>query len=143
MVSAINYQSQAAHGVLEAYLDLSNAGVLTAAQALAIGQNILAVYQAAAYSGPFQASYGQLLNMGGAPIDPGTDQSATRMKVILVDGGYGGEVAPGPIEFTVGSYSWDDFRQVATIQPYQTVDQSLSGLLSMTSTTMTPITVAG
>jgi hypothetical protein len=143
VVSAINYQSQAAHGVLEAYLDLSNASVLTAAQALAVGYAILQTYEAASYAGPFTASYGQLLNMGGQAIDPGVDQAGTRMKIILVDGGYGGEVVPGPIEFTVGSYSWDDFQQVATITPYQDIDASLSGLLSMASTTMTPITVAG
>jgi hypothetical protein len=111
-------------------------------QALAVGQNILQIYEAASYGGPFQASYGQLLNMGGQAIDPGTDQSGTRVKLVLVNGGYGGEVVPGPIEWTVGAYEWNDFTQQATLSPYQEVDASLSGLLSMTSTTMTPITVA-
>jgi len=115
---------------------------MTSSQAQAVGFNILAAYEAAAYAGPFTASYGQLLNTGGAPIDPGTDQSGTRVRLILTDGGYGGEVVPGPIEFTVGSYSWDDFRQVATIGPYQELDQSLSSLLSVTNATMTPLTVA-
>jgi hypothetical protein len=143
VVNALNQPSITAHGVTEAYLDLSNAGVLSSAAALAVGANILARYEAASYSGPFTASYGQLLNMGGQAIDPGVDQAGTRVKVILVDGGYGGEVVPGAVEFTVGSYLWDDTAQVATLGPLQELDQSLSGLLSMTSTVMTPLTVAG
>ena len=55
----------------------------------------------------------------------------------------GGEVVPGPISFIVGAYSYDDFAQVATISPYQELDQSLTGLLSMESTVLTPIAVAG
>jgi hypothetical protein len=143
VVNALNQASIAAHGVTEAYLDLSNAAVLTPAQALAIGANIFQSYESASWAGPFQASYGQLLNMGGAPIDPGVDQAGTRMRLILVDGGYGGEVVPGPVEFTVGAFAWDDVAQVATITPMQVLDQSLSGLLSMTGTVMTPLTVTG
>jgi hypothetical protein len=142
VVSAVNQASVTAHGPLEAYLDLSNAGVLSSAAAQSVGFSILSAYEAASYAGPFQASYGQLLNMGGAAIDPGTDQASTRVKLVLVDGGYGGEVVPGPIEFTVGAYSWDDVKQVATLTPFQEVDASLSGLLSMASATMTPISVA-
>lgn len=142
VVNALNQASISAHGVTEAYMDLADAPVMTPTQAQAVGQQVLSVYEAASYAGPFQASYGQLLNMGGASIDPGVDQAGTRVKLVLVDGGYGGEVVPGPIEFTVGSYSWDDYRQVATLGPYQELDQSLSGLLSLTSTMMTPITVA-
>jgi hypothetical protein len=140
VVLAQDAASVAAHGTLEAYVDLSNASVMTSAQALAVGNQILAVYEAASYAGPFQVSYGQLLNTGGAPIDPAVDQAGNRVRLILVDGGYGGEVVPAPVEFTIGSYMWDDYKQIAQIGPYQELDQSLSALLSMTSTTMTPIT---
>ena len=51
-------------------------------------------------------------------------------------------LAPQPITFIVGGYEWDDFAQKATITPYQALDQSLSGLLSMESTVLTPITAA-
>ena len=92
--------------------------------------------------GPFTAaSYGQLLNAGGAPIDPGTDQAGTVVRLILTDFAYGGEVTMAPITFIFGAYSWDDFAQQAQITPYQALDQSLSGLLSEQSTVLTPITV--
>lgn len=141
--SASNPASAAAHGQLEAFLDLSNAGVMTASAAQQVGQSILALYEAAAYAGPFTASYGQLLNAGGQPVDPGAEQAGTRVRLLLTDAGYGGEVVPGDVQFTVGSYSWDDFAQVATVTPLQSVDQSLSGLVSMTQTVLSSVTSAG
>jgi hypothetical protein len=143
VVNAINAQSVAAHGVLETYIDLSDVGQMSSSAAQAIGQSVLALYVRASFAGPFQASYGQLLNTGGQAIDPGTDQAGTMVRMILSDWGLGGEVQPGPIEWIVGAYEWDDFAQVATITPYQSLDQSLTGLLSMTNTVMTPITAAG
>jgi hypothetical protein len=131
------------HGVIEDYIDLSDAGVMTQAQAQAVGNYILQVYQAATFAGPFTASYGQLLTPGGQPIDPGTDQAGTVMQVIATDYGYGGEVTPQfPVTFAVGQYEWDDFAQVATITPFQALDQSMSGLLSMENTILTPINTA-
>ena len=49
---------------------------------------------------------------------------------------------PGPIQFIVGSYEWDDFAQTFTITPFQNLDQSLTGMLSAWNTVHTPITVA-
>ena len=92
---------------------------------------VLAIYQRASWAGPFTASYGQLLNTGGVPIDPGTDQAGTYVRLILTDYGYGGEVTPQfPVQFLVGAYEWDDFAGVFTVTPYVNVDQSLTGLLS-------------
>ena len=143
ITSVQNAQSVAAHGVMETYIDLSDVGVQSAGQAQAVGNAVLQIYQRASFAGPFQASYGQLLNAGGAPIDPGTDQAGTVVRMILADWGLGGEVTPQfPIEWIVGAYSWDDFQQVATLTPYVALDQSLTGLLSMMNTTLTPITVA-
>jgi len=139
--SVQNAASVAAHGVIETYVDLSGAGVMSAGAAQAVGNNILAVYQRASFAGPFTAAWGQLLNAGGAPIDPGTDQAGTVVRLILTDYAYGGEVSPAPITFIVGGYTWDDFAGKATITPYQRLDQSLSGLLSMETTTLTPVTV--
>lgn len=141
--SVQNAQSVAAHGVIETFIDLSDVGVQTQAQAQAVGNKVLQIYQRASFAGPFTASYGQLLNAGGTPIDPGTDQAGTMVRLILTDYGYGGEVTPQfPVTFIVGAYEWDDFAQVATITPYQTVDQSLTGLLSMENTVLKPITAA-
>jgi hypothetical protein len=143
VTSAQNAQDVAAHQVTETYIDLSAAGTMTQAAAQGVGGAILQVYQRASFAGPFQASYGQLLNLGGAAIDPGTDQAGTMVRLILTDFGYGGEVTPQfPVTFVVGAYSWDDFAQVATISPYQDLDTSLTGMLSMQSTVLTPIAVA-
>ena len=140
---AQNAQSVAMHGELETYIDLSDVGVMTSAAAAAVGQQVLQIYQRASFAGPFTGSYGQLCNMGGTPVDPGTDQAATVCRLVLTDFGYGSELAPGaPIQFIVGSYEWDDFAQVFTVTPYQALDQSLTGMLQALNTTMTPITVA-
>lgn len=135
--------SAALYGPLETYIDLSDAGVMTAADAQAVGNYVLSVYQAASFAGPFTASRGQLLNAGGAPVDPGTDQAGTVVRLVLTDFAFGGTVTPDmPVTFTVGAYSWDDFAQVATITPYQYLDQSMSGLLQMESTVLAPVTTA-
>jgi len=142
-VAAVNQQSIDAHGQLETSIDLSDAGVMSSAQAQAVGNYVLQIYQRASFAGPFTGSYGQLLNAGGAPIDPGTDQAGTMMRLILTDYGYGGEVIPQfPITFITGAYEWDDFAQTFTATPYQSVNQSLTGLLSLQNTIMTPIQAA-
>jgi hypothetical protein len=138
-----NAADVAAHGVIETYIDLSDVGVMTAAAAQGVGYYVLAIYQRASFAGPFTGNYGQLMNTGGVPIDPGTDQAGTVCRAILTDYGYGGEVAPSaPPTFIVGAYSWDDLIMQFTITPMQTLDQSLTGLLSAANTALTPITVA-
>jgi hypothetical protein len=141
-VTAVNAQSVAAHGTLEQYIDVSDAGTLTSAAAQAVGTAALQLFQRASFAGPFQASYGQLLNMGGAAVDPGCDQASNMVQMILTDWGYGGEVSPGPIRWIIGSYEWDDYRQIATISPMQVLDQSLSGLLSAGHASLMPVAVA-
>jgi hypothetical protein len=143
VVSAINQQSVAAHGTLEQYLDLSDAGQLSSSAAQAVGNSILQSYVAASYAGPFTVSYGQLLNMGGQAVDIACDQAGSVVKLVLTDDAYGGSPEPNiPVSFLVGSYSYNDFTQTAQIAPFQSLDESLSGLLSMTNTVMTPVTVA-
>ncbi|HEY2090125.1 MAG TPA: hypothetical protein VGH54_29405 [Mycobacterium sp.] len=142
VVLAQDTASVAAHGTLEQYVDLSDVGVMTSAQAQAVGNSILQIYQAASWAGPFTVSHGQLLNMGGQPVDIACDQAGSMVQLVLTDFAYGGSVAPGPIQFTVGAYSYDDFTQTATVTPYTTLDQSLSGLLSAWNTTNVPVTVA-
>jgi hypothetical protein len=143
LTSVQNSSSATEHQVIETYIDLSDVGVQTAAQAQAVGSYVLSIYQRASFAGPFNASYGQLLTTGGVPVDPGTDQAGTVVKLILTDFGYGGEVTPQfPVTFVVGAYEWDDFAQVATITPYQNLDQSLTGLLAAQNTVLTPIQAA-
>ncbi len=142
-VAATNPASIAAHGQLESYLDISDAPVMTSAQAQAVGNFILSVYVAASFGGPFSVSYGQLLNMGGQAIDPGTDQAGSMVKLVLADSAYGGSVdASQPVTFIIGSYEWDDFSQVAKVSPYQTLDESLSALMAAEKQSLKPLTVA-
>jgi hypothetical protein len=141
--SVQNAASVAAHGVMETFIDLSDVGVMTSSAAQAVASNVLAIYQRASFAGSFTVSQGQLLTLGGQPIDLGTEQAGTLCKVVLTDYAYGGEVLPNtPMQFIVGSYAWDDQNEVATVTPYQSVDESLTGLLSMENTVLTPITVA-
>ena len=144
IVTATNAASVAAHGIIETYVDLSDVGVQSSTAAKAVGDHILAIYQRASFTQPITGHYGDLLTMGGVPIDPGTDQAATMCRAVLTDYAYGGEVAPGgPVQFIVGSFEWDDYAQVFTLTPMVTWDQSVTGMLSATNTVMTPITVAG
>lgn len=129
-------------GALEQYVDLSDAGPMTATQAEQIAAYVLEAFQQISFAGSFAAHYGQLLNLGGTPVDPGTDQAGNVVRLVLLDFAFGGSVIPQPAEFIVGSYSWDDFAQVATIQAYNTLNQSLSSLLGLESTLLTPIQAA-
>ena len=143
LTSVSNAQSVTAHGTMETYIDLSDVGTMTQAAAQVVGTDVLAIYQRASFAGPFTASYGQLMNTGGAPIDPGTDQAGTVIKLILTDYGYGGEVnLSQPLTFIVGSYTWDDLAQTATLVPYVSVDSSIQGLLSLANQVLTPIAIA-
>lgn len=63
-------------------------------------------------------------------------------RLILTDFGFGGELVTGPIQFVTGSYEWDDFAGTFTIAPFQSLDASLTGILSAWNTVNTPITVA-
>ena len=141
--SVQNAQSVAVHGVIENYLDLSSAGVMSAGAAQAVGNHVLGIYQRASFAGPFTGTWGQLLTLGGQAIDPGTDQAGTVCRAVLADYGYGGEITPQfPVSFITGAYSWNDQTQEFSVTPYQALDQSLSGLLSMETTITTPITVS-
>jgi len=126
------------HGRMETYLDLSSAGTMSAGAAQAVGQAILQQYQRASFAGPFTVRYGELLNIGGAPVDLAMEQAGHVCKVILTDYGYGGEIVPGPVTFLVGGYQYDDTGEFATVTPFQSLDTSMSGLLSAMSTTIQP-----
>lgn len=140
-VSVTNSASVALYGPMEAYVDLSNAGTMSAAQAQTVGNYILSIYQRVSFNGPFQVQPGQLLTTGGQPVDLGCVQAGAVCQLILTDFGYGGEVTPQfPISFIIGTYVWNDQTQQGTITPYQTLNQSLSNLLSLEGTLLTPIT---
>jgi hypothetical protein len=138
-----NAASVAMHGPMEVYADLSNAGVMTAAQAQTVGNYVLQIYKRASWAGPFSARYGDLMNAGGAAIDLGCDQAGTVVRLLLSDGSYGGEVTPDPITFLVAGYEWNDISETATITPWQYLNQSISGLLGLEGTLLAPVSTSG
>jgi hypothetical protein len=143
VVNVENQESIALHGPLETYIDLTSAGTIGLSAIEAVLNYVLGIYQGAAFAGPFTGSPGMLLNAAGQPIDPGTDQAGTMVRLVVTDFGYGGQVTPDePLTFIVGAYSWDDMNQVFSATPYQSLDQSLTGLLSMETTVLTPITAS-
>lgn len=139
-VSVTNSASVSKYGPMEQYVDLSNAGTMSVAQAQTVGNYILSIYQRVTFNGSFDIQPGQLMTMGGQPVDLGCVQAGAVVQLILTDYGYGGEVTPQfPISFIIGTYSWDDHNQKGTVTAYQTLNQSLSNLLSLEGTLLTPI----
>jgi hypothetical protein len=122
--------SVAKHGPMEYYLDVSSAGVMTAAAAQAIGQNILTRYVRASWAGPFTVAPGQVRNAAGTPVDLGSDQAGLVYKVIMTDAPFGGEVALGPLVFMSGAYAYDEDTATATITPYQQARTDMASLIS-------------
>jgi hypothetical protein len=129
LTSVTTAGAAALHGTMEDYLDLSSAGPLTAGQAQAKAAAVLARYQRASWAGPFTVRPGQLLNPGGAPVDPGLDHCGTIVRLVLTSFGYGGELVPDPAVFMVGAYEWNDETQTAQVTPFQSLRLSVSGLM--------------
>lgn len=129
LANATTPSSISAHGTLEDYDDISSAGTMTNSAAVALGQNTLSKYQRASFSGPFVVRYGEVLTIGGQPVDLGCERAGHIYRLIMTDYGYGGEVVPDPVTFVGGSVTYDDEAQTASIVPFQSIDLSLSSLL--------------
>jgi hypothetical protein len=119
------------HGPTEIYTDISNAGVMTGTAAQAVGNDILARYQRAAFAGPFTVRAGQYLTTGGTPVDLGCERAGTVARLLVSDAPFGGEQVTGLIEFVVGAYSYSDDDQTAQITPMQSARSDFSSLLSL------------
>jgi hypothetical protein len=121
-------------GPIEAPLDLSSAGVMAAADAQAVGSNILRRYQSGALAGTFTARPGQLLTAAGQPADLGVfwlaSEGAMVVKLLLTDQGYGGEAGPGPVSFLVGQYRVSEDDQSAELTPFASLRQDFAGYLA-------------
>ncbi len=122
--------SIALHGQREAFMDLSNAGTLSAGAAQAVGTAVLQRYQRASFAGPFAAGAGDLMTTGGQPADLGINHAGQVAQLILTDYGYGGEIVLGPVTFLIGTYEYDDDALTGTITPFQYLNTSLTGLLA-------------
>lgn len=122
--------SVAIHTRLEYFLDVSNAGAMTGAAAAAIGQNVLNKYIRANFATAFAVQPGQLVNVGGVPVDLGCNWNGSTVTVQVVNEAYGGEVGQAPITFLIGEYEFDDNTQTATITPYQNARTDISSVVA-------------
>ena len=139
LTSVTDTARDAQQGHTEDFMDISSAGVYTAGQAQAIGNQVLKRFVRAAFTDPFTVRLGGLLNMGGQPADPGVfyaeGQTAMVCRVLLADLGYAGDIATGPVQFTVGEYSWDDGACVATVTPMDSFRHDWGSLMSAAADT--------
>ncbi|SRR6266568_3367109 len=122
-----------AQGRREDYTDLSSGGTLTSGAAQNVGTAVLQRFTRAGFTDPFTTGYGQLLNMGGTPVDPGVfyqDGAVTMVcRALLSDFAFSGEVTRGPVNFLVGAYEWDDGALTATITPFESIRHDFGSLL--------------
>lgn len=122
--------SVAQHGRMEYYLDISNAGAMTAAAAQAIGLNVLSKYIRANFASSFSVMPGQLLNPGGVPVDLGLNWNGAVVTVQGVNAAQGGEVGLAPLTFIIGQYAFDDDTETATVTPYQNALTDIQSVVS-------------
>ena len=93
---------------------------------------------------PFTVSHGQYLTTGGTPVDLSTERAGEVVRLLLTDGGYGGQVAPAvSITFPVGQVQYDDDSQTAQITPFQNIRSDLSSMLSALANLLQPPTTPG
>lgn len=132
--SSIDQPSATRYGPTEVFIDLTQAGVMPAAAAQAVGTNLLARYLRASFSGQFQVGPGQLLTLGGQPVDLGSETSLHVYQLILTDYGWGGEstLLP-PITFLGGAYEYADDTQSGAVTPFQYLAADMSSLLGAVS----------
>jgi hypothetical protein len=139
LTSVSNTADQAEHGTFEQYADLSSATTIaTAGAAQAIGNSLLSQYQMANYSQPFTVMPGQLLTMGGVPVDLGTEKDQHVYQVWIFDGSYGGEIIPGLPCFVGGAVTFNDDTQSLQITPFQSVAADFSSLVTAVVDQNTP-----
>jgi hypothetical protein len=122
--------SVAAHGRMEYFLDISNGGAMTQAQAYAIGQNVLSKYIRANFTNSFVVMPGQLVNPGGFPVDLGLNWAGAMCTVQDINYAYGGEVGFAPMTFLIGQYQFDDDTQTAQVTPYQNALTDMGSVVS-------------
>jgi hypothetical protein len=119
------------HGPTEVYADLSNAGVMSAGAAQAVGASTLARFQRASFQGPFTIRYGQYLTTGGTPVDLGCERAGAVARLLVTDAPFGGEQSVGLIQFPVGAYAYDDDSGTAQVTPLNSSRADFAALLAL------------
>lgn len=134
VVAQKNALQAAQYGVIEAFEDISSAGYQTSGTVQGLETSLLNRFIPVSYSGPIVVAPGDLMTIGGTPIDPGADDMCGKVvQAVVSDYGIGGDVVPGAIIFLVGGYQWDDQNEAGSITPYQSVDMSFQSMLGAIS----------
>jgi len=120
----------ASQGRMEYTLDVTSAGTMGQAAAAAIGRNVLNKYIRVNFAGTFSVQPGQLLNVGGFPVDLGCNWGGLMATVQVNNAAFGGEVGFAPLTFLIGEYDYNDDTQTATITPYQSARTDISSVVS-------------
>jgi hypothetical protein len=135
--SVQNAASISQFGPAEQYVDMTATGgsaasapVMSSALAASNAQAILNQYITAMYSSTYTVRNGQVLTLGGSPVDLACEPAGNVYRLLLTDGSYGGQVTAGPVTFVGGEVEWDDDSLTAQITPYQSYRSDLSTLLT-------------
>ena len=119
------------HGATERYEDISNAGVMGSGSAQTVGNDLLARYQRAPFTGAFTIRPGQYLTTGGTPIDLGTERAGTVVRALVTDAAWGGEQVTGQIAFVAGGWTFYNDTGAAEVTPMGSPRADLSTMLSL------------
>jgi hypothetical protein len=129
----INKRQADRWGPLEAYADYTAADPMTAAwpnsRAGGFAAGVLAKTPATSYTNSFAVVPGQVLTLGGVPVDLGCERAGEVYKVIGATQGWGGDDPNAQIIFVGGGYQWDDSAEAASIAPYNIAGADLSSVM--------------
>lgn len=116
---------------VEAELDLTGRGAMTAAQATALADGRLSLYgPRAPWAGPFVFADGQVLNLGGVPIDLPFVTAPVMGRLTLTDPDHAAELSyPSYTDLRVGVTEYDDEAGTLTVTPYDIVQSTLAARL--------------
>jgi hypothetical protein len=130
-VYAVTSVTNTGHGGQEIFMDLSSSGVMTASAAQAVANQVLKLYQRFSFSGDFDVVPGNLLTMGGVPVDPGCEQAGFLCNVVQTNFDYGGEISPlSDVSFIAGQFKWDDQARVGSVTALNNFNTSLSDVIA-------------
>lgn len=119
------------YGRFEATLDITSLGAITATQAATSAQAYLNDHAPRpAFTQPFTAVQGQLLNANGAPIDLALATALQVTRVILTDPDSATESSTGPVTIIIGEVEYDVDADVLTLTPYESAGNGLLDVLS-------------
>lgn len=135
LTSVTNSALEASTGRREDFLDLSSAGVYTAGQAQAVGNQAMKQFTRVAFAEPFTVRHGSLRSLGGTLLDPGAfymdGMAGMVCRLLLADYTPGSDSQLGAPQFLTGGYEWNDADLVGTVTPYEALRHDFSSLLEM------------